>query len=182
MRSATSGLAVFLALAAACAAPARAHGVRTEVAVGATTVVTVTHEDGSPLAGTPFTVLAPGRAAPYLEGATDRHGRVVFLPDAVGAWKVRIAAADGHGAVVTVEVDSAALRSAGSAPAAVREPDHDPAQDHDHAHGADHAHDTDHAHSAPQGSADRWFDAAAGLAVLVAVLAVAALVARRRRR
>lgn len=182
MRAVSVGLSCCVLLAVAGAAPARAHGVRTEIAVGATTVVTVMHEDGSPLAGTPFTVLAPGRAEPYLAGATDQYGRVVFLPDAVGAWKVRVAATDGHGAVVTVEVDSAALAGASPAPALI--------QEHGHDHPPDHAHDHDHAHPAPPApgdaargaTGDRWFDAAAGLAVLVAVLAVAALVARRRRR
>lgn len=178
MRAETCGAWFVLILTVACAAPAQAHGVRTEIAVGATTVVTVMHEDGSPLVDTPFTVLAPGRAEPYLAGATDRYGRVVFLPDAVGAWKVRVAAADGHGAVVTVEVDSAALAGASPAPASVQEHGHDHADDHAHAHPAPPA-----PGDAPRGATgDRWFDAAAGLAVLAAVLAVAALVARRRRR
>jgi len=185
MRAVAIRFSVFLILAAAAGAtPATAHGVRTEVVAGAPTVVTITHTDGSPLVDTPFTVFAPGRAEPYLAGATDRHGRVVFLPDMVGAWKVRVAAVDGHGAVVTVDIDSTALAGASGAPAAVQEHDHDHDHAHDHAPGEahDHAHDHDHAHPAPPASGDRWLSAAAGLAVLVIVLAVAALAARRRRR
>lgn len=169
----------FVGLAVCCATVALAHGVRTEVKVGATTVVTFTHDDGEPLADTPFTVLAPRRGQPYLSGSTDRHGRVVFMPDEAGAWKVRVAGADGHGAVVTVDVDSMALGEAGADTAAGEAHDHAHDAGHDHAQDRadDHAHD--HARSTP--SAVRGFDAVAGLAVLVAVLAVAVLVARRRR-
>ncbi len=85
-------------------ASARAHGVLTRVTAGDTTVVTVTHEDGEPLAGASFTVRAPGGDAPYLQGTTDARGRLAFHPDRPGDWTVRVATADGHGAVVKVAV------------------------------------------------------------------------------
>lgn len=181
-----SAVLLFLALTIA---PALGHGVRTEVAVGAMTVVTFTHEDGSPMAATSFTVLAPGHTQPFLSGMTDVHGRVVFLPDEAGQWKVRVAGADGHGAVVTIAVDSTAVGMTDQPAAAVYSHDHETletgataqaAGTHDHAHEADGEHGHDHA--TPAGAAgERSFDAAVGLVVLVAVLGVAALVLRRRR-
>lgn len=189
---------LFLIAALAPAGGALAHGVRTEVAVGAMTVVSFTHEDGSPMAATPFTVLAPGHTQPFLTGTTDRHGRVVFLPDEAGPWKVRVASADGHGAVVTIDVDSTAVGMTSQEPAAVYAHDHeavdfdmskgqpgpglDVAADHDHAHAHGDGHGDAPAGTRPAGSGgDRGFDAAVGLAVLVAVLAVAAFMVRRRR-
>ncbi|MBK7670473.1 MAG: hypothetical protein IPJ24_03625 [bacterium] len=59
MRSATTALMIAAMLALVPATTALAHGVRTEVAVGAMTVATFTHEDGSPMAGVPFTVTTP---------------------------------------------------------------------------------------------------------------------------
>lgn len=187
---------MFVIAALALAGAALAHGVRTEVAVGAMTLVTFTHEDGSPMAATPFTVLAPRHTQPFLTGTTDRHGRVVFLPDEAGPWKVRVASADGHGAVVTIDVDSTAVGMTSQEPAAVYAHDHEAvdidtsaaqpgpgpgvAVDHDH----DHAHEHGDAPAATRpagGGSSRGFDAAVGLAVLVAVLAVAAFMVRRRR-
>lgn len=187
MRISAVTLAAILVLG--CAAPARAHGVRTEVAVGSMTVVTFTHEDGSPLAHTPFTVLAPRHTQPFLSGTTDRRGRVVFLPDEVGDWKVRVAGADGHGAVITVAVDSTALAMTSQEPAVVYAHEHEQleidAVDHGHAHGAssdhDHAHGPGLGEPAKAAAGDRWFSAAAGFAVLGVVLIVAVLAMRRRR-
>ncbi|MBK8167691.1 MAG: hypothetical protein IPK64_17230 [bacterium] len=177
------GAVTVLGLLLALGVPAaRAHGVRTEVLAGPTSVVTVTHDDGSPLADTPFTVLAPEGAGPFLTGRTDAHGRVAFQPDRPGAWKVRVAGADGHGAVVTVAVDSAALAApaTGATVATHHAHEHDHAHDEAHvhadAHAHDHAHDHDHAHTR-----DRWSGAIAGLLLLLLVLGVGGVLLRRRR-
>lgn len=174
MRAPTILLSVLLILA--CSRPVLAHGVHADVSPGATTVVTVAHDDGSPLADTPFTVLAPGGGAAFLSGRTDSLGRVVFQPDRAGAWKVRVAAVDGHGAVVTVNVDSAVV-AAGSlegAPAATPVP---AATEHDHDHANDHDHDHDQARTG-----SRWSGAVAGLAVLLLALGVGGALLRRLRR
>lgn len=82
-----------------------AHGVDTTVGAGRAMVVTVSHEDGSPLAFEPYEVFPPEGSAAFASGRTDRLGRVVFLPDRSGDWRVMVAAADGHGAALTVPVD-----------------------------------------------------------------------------
>lgn len=173
----------------ACSQPVLAHGVHADVSAGATTVVTVAHDDGSPLADTPFTVVAPGDGAAFLSGRTDSQGRVVFQPDRAGVWKVRVAGVDGHGAVVTVNVDSTAV-AAGStegAPAATPVPaatahDHDHANEHDHAHDHDHAHTDDHTHDHDQARTGyRWSGAVAGLVVLLLALGAGGALLRRRR-
>jgi hypothetical protein len=156
--------------------PSAAHGVRTEVAVGAMTIVTLTHENGAPMAGASFTVLAPGVEKPYLTGTTDHLGRVVFLPDQSGAWRVRVASADGHGAMVTLEVDSTAVNLTTQGSAAIYAHEHEQFDivGSDPAHG--HSHEP-----APNRPADnRGMRATAGAAALLVVFGGVALLLRRR--
>jgi hypothetical protein len=189
MRSATTALMIAAMLALVPATTALAHGVRTEVAVGAMTVATFTHADGSPMSGVPFTVTSPAGAESFLTGNTDVHGRVVFLPDRAGAWKVRVAGADGHGAVVTVDVDSTAISMA-SQSATVYAHEHSQvdepmgAHDHDHAVAGDHDHDHEPAADAPApvkaGANKRMGGVAAGVGVLVVVFGLVFIMLRRR--
>jgi hypothetical protein len=189
MRSATTALMIAAMLVLIPATTALAHGVRTEVAVGAMTVATFTHEDGSPMAGVPFTVTTPVGTEAFLTGTTDVHGRVVFLPDRAGAWKVRVAGADGHGAVVTIDVDSTAI-SMSSQSATVYEHEHSQVDelmathDHDHAVAGEHDHDHEPAADAPApvkaGANKRVGGIAAGVGVLVVVFGLVFVMLRRR--
>ncbi len=88
---------------------ARAHGVYTEVERrGLDVAVRARYEGGRPLSGARFQVFSPARpGTAFAEGVTERHGWVVFTPDAPGAWTVRIADASGHGRVTAVDVAEA---------------------------------------------------------------------------
>ena len=86
------------------AGPVLAHGVRTAIDHTHAVTVTVTTDDGRPLAFADCRVSPPGDAFPFLAGKTDLHGRVTFVPDRPGAWTVRVDSPDGHGAVVDVPV------------------------------------------------------------------------------
>ncbi len=101
-RMTRAGAAALVLLLAASAA---AHGVHSAVDTGRAVVVTVSFEDGSPMSFEPCEVLPPGGRPPFQVGRTDRLGRVAFLPDSPGEWKVRVTTEDGHGAVVPVQVD-----------------------------------------------------------------------------
>jgi nickel transport protein len=111
------------ALAVALAAPAgaRAHGAL-EVDVersAAGIAVRARHHGGEPLADAFFVVVspaAPGRA--HDEGRTDRHGWLVFVPDAAGTWTVRVVDASGHGKVEEIAVPADAVVTAATAPPA----------------------------------------------------------------
>jgi hypothetical protein len=157
--------------------PSVAHGVRTEVAVGAMTIVTLTHENGAPMAGASFTVLAPGSETAYLTGTSDSLGRVVFLPDRTGAWRVRVASADGHGAMVTLDVDSTAVNLTTQGSAAIYAHEHEQFDivGSDPAHG--HSHEP-----VPSRPVDgrRGLRATAGAAALLVVFGGVALLMRRR--
>lgn len=113
------------------AGAAYAHGVHTQVVAGATTTITCEHEDGSPLVGASWTALGPDGAV-FATGRTDAQGGAVFRPDRAGAWRVRVASADGHGVVVNVDI-AAAGRPEGEAEAvppreAAHADTHDPAR------------------------------------------------------
>lgn len=151
---------LFLLLAGA----AWAHGVHTSAVAGAVTTVTVAHEDGAPMVGAAWTAMGPDGAV-FANGVTDADGRASFKPDRPGAWRVRVASGDGHGAVVNVDVTAAVLAGAVAAAA-------DEHHDHDAAHDA-----------APPAAAPgfRLSRAAAGFTALCGILGIVYLVLRWRK-
>lgn len=116
-----AALAASLAAAAGLApVGASGHGVRHELWVEEGTVaVRVLDHGGRPLADARWEALAPAEPRrPAPSGRTDRHGWLVFAPDAAGTWRVKVADDTGHGAVVEVTVPEAALaRVVAAAPA-----------------------------------------------------------------
>jgi hypothetical protein len=176
--------------------PATAHGLWTEVGIGGTTRVTVRGDQGGPLAGAAWSARPPGADHAFASGVTDASGRFVFRPDRPGAWRVRVAGADGHGAVITVDVTAQAL--AGTAPftAAAHlhgqgaEPEPASAHDHDHDQAATQDHGPDgqaaaalaHGHAHGPASPARALRVAGGAAVLIAVFAVIFVLVKRRAR
>jgi len=81
---------------------ASGHGVRHSVETTDAVVITVTHEDGSPLTGATYKVSSPAAAHPEWTGTTDRRGRVIFVPDLDGDWRVEVWSPDGHGFATTI--------------------------------------------------------------------------------
>lgn len=156
-------LLILLLAGAACA-----HGVHTSVVAGAVTTVTVAHEDGAPMVGAAWTAMGPDGAV-FASGVTDADGRASFRPDRPGAWRVRVASGDGHGAVVNVDVTAAIL--AGAAAAAAEEH-----HEHDLAH--EEAHDAAPAIAKPAFHLTR---AAAGFTALCGILGLVYLVLRWRK-
>lgn len=87
------------------ASGAAAHGVVHTVTRERAVTVTATYHDGSPLAHAEAAVHAPDAERPFLHGRTDALGRLVFLPDRPGAWRVSIQTHDGHGLEAVVDID-----------------------------------------------------------------------------
>ncbi len=48
---------------------------------------------------------------PFAVGRTDAKGRLFFMPDTNGTWRVKAFSEDGHGAVVDVNVDAAITKA-----------------------------------------------------------------------
>jgi nickel transport protein len=110
MRTAAFTLALGLALGSA--APAYGHEVLHQVARLEAVIVTLRYADGSPFAYEQYEVLPPSSATPFQTGRSDAAGRVVFLPDRPGDWRVKASSEDGHGIDLTVTVDAAGAAAA----------------------------------------------------------------------
>ena len=116
MRSLT---AATLLLGLVAPAGARAHEVLHAVERGPAVAVHVYESDGDPVADAAFEVYAPAQPAkPYQTGRTDPRGYLAFVPDAPGAWRVRVIDPSGHGLDTTVRVEGAG----GAFPGAVPQP------------------------------------------------------------
>ena len=105
---------VVLALTAARARPAIAHGVEVSYQETAAVELQAVYAGGTPMANAQVTVYAPDAPTePWLQGQTDAQGRFVFAPDPFhpGDWQVRVRQS-GHGKFVTIPVTSAGDRAA----------------------------------------------------------------------
>jgi nickel transport protein len=92
---------------------ARAHEVLHTIERGKAIAVKAFFADGEVLAYTEYQVFSPTDAhIPYQKGRTDRSGYVAFVPDAPGAWRVKVADATGHGLDLVVDVASPGGESA----------------------------------------------------------------------
>lgn len=109
--------------------PADAHGAQVEavvvrnVAVSHRVDVRATYHSGRPMAGAGVSVFAPGDAEnPWLTGACDDSGGFSFEPppEMSGEWVVRVVH-QGHGGVVTIAIEAAAVGDGSIAdPAVIR--------------------------------------------------------------
>lgn len=109
-----------LLLAAAAALPlcAAAHEVLHTIERGRAIAVRAYLADGEALAYREYEVFSPAdEKVPHQKGRTDRAGWLAFVPDAAGAWRVRVSDGTGHGLELSVDAGPApAERSAGEAP------------------------------------------------------------------
>ncbi len=92
-----------LALAWLSPVAARAHQASHEVARDRAVAVRAL-EDGQGMAGATWQVFSPADPArPHQQGRTDAAGWLAFVPDAPGAWRVRVVEEGGHGLDVLVD-------------------------------------------------------------------------------
>lgn len=107
---------IALALLAVAPLLASAHEVLHAVERGRAIAVHAYFPDGQDLAYCAFEVFSPADPrVPHQKGRTDRKGWLAFVPDAPGAWRVKVVDGTGHG--LELEVDASASSPAASAPA-----------------------------------------------------------------
>ena len=90
-----------LALCAWLPGQALAHDLQHQVDVGAAVSVRFFFADGSDFSFESYEVYRAGHEVPFQVGRTDLKGRVVFLPDRAGTWRIKVFSEDGHGADIS---------------------------------------------------------------------------------
>jgi nickel transport protein len=94
--------------AALLAGTLHAHALSHTAQPGSAVIVELRYGDGSPFSYESAEVYRPGEAVPFLAGRTDANGRLAFVPDRAGDWRVRVFSEDGHGGDFTVAAAGAA--------------------------------------------------------------------------
>jgi nickel transport protein len=90
-----------------------AHEVRHAVSEAKALVVGISYAGGAEFSGEEYEIYPPGEETPFQVGRTDALGRVVFIPDRDGRWRIRAFSKDGHG--LDIEVTSGGGGPAGGA-------------------------------------------------------------------
>lgn len=114
--------ALLLTLTLFLLAPAFAHTVDYEITQADAVVVTVFLGDEA-ASYSEYEVTSPAGGEPVQIGRLDARGRVSFLPDLKGEWKVRVAADSQHGlhgVEVKVKVDESMTVTGTSSPPIAR--------------------------------------------------------------
>lgn len=88
---------------------ALAHDLRHEVSPGQAVVIRLSYADDSPFAFEAYEIYPQGEELPVQVGRTDARGRIAFLPERAGAWRIKAFSEDGHGLDFTLTTDSAGL-------------------------------------------------------------------------
>ncbi len=88
--------------------PAWAHDLQYTVSEGQAVVVRLSYADDSPFAFEGYEIYPDGEKLPVQVGRTDARGRIAFLPEKAGRWRIQAMSEDGHGASFTLTTDAAA--------------------------------------------------------------------------
>ena len=85
-----------------------AHDLQYSVGGGQAVVVKLFFVDNKPFTFEGYEVYRDGETLPYQVGRTDSQGRIAFLPDRAGKWRVKAISEDGHGLDFSLTSDAAA--------------------------------------------------------------------------
>ena len=100
-------LSLCLALLVLAGTP-HAHDLHSSVGTGEAVVVKLYYIDDQPFSFEAYEIYREGESLPYQVGRSDALGRVVFLPDRAGEWRVKAVSEDGHGVDVVLYADAQA--------------------------------------------------------------------------
>lgn len=88
--------------------PLRAHDLQYSVGGAQAVVIRLAYLGAGPFAFEAYEIYREGEKLPYQVGRTDGQGRIAFLPDRAGTWRVKAFSADGHGIDFKLETDASA--------------------------------------------------------------------------
>ena len=87
--------------------PCLGHGVKSTVFEGAAGIE-VTYDDGTPMAYCEAKVFSPSDSeTEFMQGATDKNGRLTFVPDVPGKWRLTVDDGMGHAVSEEIEIQEA---------------------------------------------------------------------------
>jgi len=99
------------------AQPAAAHDLQYSVSSANAVVVKLFYVDNTAFTFEGYEIFHAGEKLPYQVGRTDSQGRIAFLPDRAGTWRIKAISEDGHGLDFTLKTDAAAKIEASDKPA-----------------------------------------------------------------
>jgi len=86
--------------------PAFGHDLEFVVGDAAAVVVSFSYPGAGDFAFESYEVYHEGEDVPFQVGRTDRQGRLVFVPDRPGKWRIKAFAEDGHGREFSIATDA----------------------------------------------------------------------------
>jgi len=90
------------------AGTARAHDLQYTTSSGQAVVIRLFYVDDTPFSFEGYEITRAGDTLPYQVGRTDGQGRIAFLPDRAGTWRIKAISEDGHGLDFTLATNAAA--------------------------------------------------------------------------
>ena len=112
-----TALRMLLISALAGAWPAQAHDMQYTVVGGQAVVIKLFYADDTPFSFEAYEIYRAGEQQPYQVGRSDSQGRIAFLPDRAGDWRIKTYSEDGHGLDFRLATDAAALLAGSDKPA-----------------------------------------------------------------
>ncbi|MFN3595309.1 MAG: hypothetical protein ACK4TK_11605 [Thiobacillaceae bacterium] len=82
---------------------APAHELRYELDQSQAVVIRLAYADDTPFSFEAYAIYPEGSNLPVQVGRTDSAGRIAFLPDKPGRWRVKAQSEDGHGLEFTLQ-------------------------------------------------------------------------------
>lgn len=86
----------------------QAHDLQYTVTGGQAVVVKLFYADNTAFSFEGYEIYPEGKKLPVQVGRTDARGRIAFLPDKAGTWRIKAISEDGHGLDFTLATDAAA--------------------------------------------------------------------------
>ncbi|WP_457644429.1 hypothetical protein [Persephonella sp.] len=88
-----------------------AHSLKTEITYSDAVIIKIKYSDGTPFSYEKYEIYSPeDEVVPFQVGRTDREGRIVFVPDVEGKWKVKAFSEDGHGFVKILDLEDMSIQ------------------------------------------------------------------------
>lgn len=87
------------------------HEVRYSIDFSSSYVIDLYYANGTKFSFESYEIYKPGNEkVPYQVGRTNEIGRISFVPDISGKWKIKVFSDDGHGANFEIDVKEGKLK------------------------------------------------------------------------